>query len=488
MISNARYLLPAIIFLRSFLISQTPALKEAGDLEEKGKFKEATALLRTSLRDSSSRSSDDERKTLAFELDRLGRIRMDYSLTKEQLFGQLQKSIKDLSREEFDTWIRDVRFDCRTIDDTLRFVGVSRSNLFWRYPELNERRTHPSQDSTFERAVQMAVRTISDASLSTNTPLVLPKRFKTRMTVTVEPDVTSPGDTIRAWLPIPHAFPHQRDFTLTASSSPVQYLTDEHSPIRSAYLEQAAGKDQATIFWIEYSYSAYGVRFHLNPLDVQLYDPNDTVVVHFTKEAPHIVFTDSIRRLSSAIGGADANPLVKAKRFYDWISEHIRYSYAREYSTLRNISDYCLTKRYGDCGQEALLFMTLCRYNAIPARWQSGWFTIPGGKTIHDWTEIYIKPYGWIPVDPYMGIFAMQYFTGATPEQRREVRDFYFGGLDQYRMAANSDHCQTLSPPKRTFRSDNVDFQRGELEYGNSNIYFNHYSYDLEVEELPLAR
>jgi hypothetical protein len=107
---------------------------------------------------------------------------------------------------------------------------------------------------------------------------------------------------------------------------------------------------------------------------------------------------------------------------------------------------------------------------------------MPGGKTIHDWTEIYVNPYGWIPVDPYMGVFAMQYFSGPI-EQRKEIRDFYFGGLDQYRMAANSDHNQELNPPKQSMRSDNVDFQRGEAEYGTTNLYFDKYSYGLKVEE-----
>ena len=191
-----------------------------------------------------------------------------------------------------------------------------------------------------------------------------------------------------------------------------------------------------------------------------------------------------MRALSKEIAGSTDNPLVQAKAFYDWISEHIQYSYALEYSTIRNISDYCLTKRYGDCGQEALLFITLCRLNGIPARWQSAWFTFPGGKTIHDWTEIYVRPWGWMPVDPYMGIFAMQYLKSLTPEERRGVRDFYFGGLDQYRMAANSDHCQNLMPAKAGLRSDNVDFQRGELEAKGENIYFDKYSYSLDVKEL----
>ena len=80
----------------------------------------------------------------------------------------------------------------------------------------------------------------------------------------------------------------------------------------------------------------------------------------------------------------------------------------------------------------------------------------------------------------------MRYATTLTPEQKREARDFYFGGLDWYRMAANSDHSQQLTPPKNSFRSDDVDFQRGELESNGRNLWFDQYSYKLEYKEMPL--
>ena len=169
------------------------------------------------------------------------------------------------------------------------------------------------------------------------------------------------------------------------------------------------------------------------------------------------------------------------------IGAQIKYSYAIENSTIPNISEYCRTHGYGDCGQEALLFITLCRLNGIPARWQSGWDTFPHSTTIHDWSEIYIAPYGWMPVDPYMSIYATRYATTLSDAQKKEVRDFFFGGQDWYRMAANSDHNQVLNPPKRSMRSDNVDFQRGELEWGDHNIYFDKYSYKLTYTEEKLT-
>lgn len=109
---------------------------------------------------------------------------------------------------------------------------------------------------------------------------------------------------------------------------------------------------------------------------------------------------------------------------------------------------------------------------------------MPGGKTIHDWSEIYLAPYGWMPVDPYMGIWAVRYARTLSDAEKQEVRNFYFGGLDPWRMIANSDHNQTLVPPKNSFRSDPVDFQRGELEWGTNNIYFDQFDYELTVRAL----
>jgi transglutaminase-like putative cysteine protease len=307
------------------------------------------------------------------------------------------------------------------------------------------------------------------------------------MTVTAKATAAPAGEIIRAWLPIPRRYPFQDDFELTSASPAVSRTDSKDSPIRCVYMEQPAKKNAPTQFRIEYDYTTHAVSFDIKPADVRPCDPNDPAVKGFTSEAPHVVFTPEMRALSQKIVGDETNPCLKAKKCFDWIAQNIKYSYAIEYSTIRNISDYCRTKGYGDCGQEALLFITLCRLNGIPARWQSGWNTFSRDKSNHDWSEIYLAPYGWMPADPYMGIWAMRYATALTPEQKRQIRDFYFGGLDQYRIAANSDHNQTLTPPKRTMRSDNVDFQRGELECGDKNIYFDQFSYNVTLKEVKLA-
>ncbi len=466
--------------------------------EERGEFREAAGVLAGALQRKDLPAGDLAK--LEFELDRLERIRKDYPYTKEALFNELKKAVKDLTAEEFEKWNAEGRFDKRKIDGELRFMGSSVSNLFFRYPELNPRRIPPKDTTKHDRAVWETCVAIKQAALAEKKPYVLPKRFRTTMAVTAKAGAAPEGEIIRAWLPIPRSYPFQTDFKLFKTSSEPKHLDDERSLLRALHLEQPARKGKPTVFEIEYEYTMHGVWFEVKPDEVLPLSPSngervaegwvragmsEAELKKFTSEAPHVVFTPEMRALSEQIAGSETNPARKAKKFHDWIAENIKYSFALEYSTIRNISDYCRAKGYGDCGQEALLFITLCRLNGIPARWQSGWNTFPGAKTIHDWCEIYLEPCGWIPVDNYKGIWAMQYAFTLTPEQKREVRDFYFGGLDYYRMAANSDHNQELTPPKKSFRSDDVDFQRGELEWGGQNIYFDQYTYKLEIKELP---
>ena len=461
--------------------AQEETLRAVSALERSGAFTEAAKMLSDRL---AAERSPALRTTWLFEMDRLRRVRLDYSVNREKLWSQLQRSVRDVTREEFDRWIDEGRFDRRVIDGEEWFVYTSRSNLFWRYADAAARRLNARSDSVFEHAVLANARAITGAADTENRPYVLPKRFSVTMNVSIDPKGIPTGRTVRAWLPIPRSFPFQKDFRLVRSSRPAA-IDQGSSPIRSAYLERVFENDSTFDFEIEYEYTHFGIKFPYAPELVEPYDPSDPIVQNYTREGPHVVFTDTMRSTAASIADGMTNPLEKARAYYDWIAENIQYSYAIEYSTIRNISDYCLMNRYGDCGQEALLFITLCRMSGIPARWQSGWFTFPGGKTNHDWTEIYVRPWGWIPVDPYMGIFSRQYLTTLGTEEQQTVQDFYFGGLDQYRIAANSDHSQTLRPPKRGLRSDDVDFQRGELEYEDTNIYFDAMSYKVSVKELP---
>ncbi|MGZ4965261.1 MAG: transglutaminase-like domain-containing protein [Limisphaerales bacterium] len=457
-------------------------LDDAAALQDGGEFKKADAVLAAALKTTDLPA--EQRKKLEWEKDRIQRIRNDYQFRTDDLFRALSKSVKNLTRDEFEKWIALGWFDGRNIDGTMRYVGTSVSNLYFRHPELNARRT-PPKDTTGEQKGRLKLaREIIAATKKEHSPYVLPRHFRCTMIVSVDVGAVPNGEMVRAWLPIPRHNQFQDNIKVISSSSPVKNLAPDTSTIRSAYMEQRAEKGKPTKFRLVYEYGIHGVHFDLDAKNVQPSEVTDSELKRYTSEAPHVVFTDKIKQLAHEIAGNETNPLLNAKASYDWIAKNIQYSFAREYSTLTNLSDYTCSNRYGDCGQEALLFITLCRVQGIPARWQTGWNIFPKALDIHDWTEIYIAPYGWMPVDPWAGIFSHQYCTALTETERAELQNFYFGGLDPYRMIANSDHSQQLQPAKQTMRSDDVDFQRGEVEWKGGNIYFNDYSYSLQVEEL----
>jgi hypothetical protein len=228
---------------------------------------------------------------------------------------------------------------------------------------------------------------------------------------------------------------------------------------------------------IEFLSSAYCPK--LDPAKVQPYDVKGAVYREFTAERPpHILFTSEVKELAHKIVGDETNPLEKARRIFRWISKHVSWCAEQEYSIIPSLSAKGLTARRGDCGVQGTSFITLCRAAGVPARWQSGWQLKPGELNMHDWAEIYIEPWGWLPADASWGVM-----KSSDPA----IHDFFCGHIDPYRLIVNLDYGRKLDPPKNSFRSEPVDFQRGEIEIDGHNLYFDEWEYKFDAKTTPLA-
>jgi hypothetical protein len=98
---------------------------------------------------------------------------------------------------------------------------------------------------------------------------------------------------------------------------------------------------------------------------------------------------------------------------------------------------------------------------------------------MHDWSEFYVEPWGWLPADPSYGVSLRDHADPA-------VRDFFCGCIDPYRFIVNLDYACPLIPPKTSFRSEPNDFQRGEIEIDGHNLYFDEWDYKFSVDSQPL--
>ena len=180
------------------------------------------------------------------------------------------------------------------------------------------------------------------------------------------------------------------------------------------------------------------------------------------EKAPHYVFSPFIKALSEKIVGKTKNKTEIAKKIYDYITHEYQYSFVRDYASIESLAEYFALRGRGDCGLQASLLITLCRYNGIPARWESGVCVDGENGGQHDWTEVYFEGVGFRPVDPSVG--GGERRRGKTKKSAEENCEFYFGNMDPYRLIFNTDIQEPFDPPKKHFRLDPYDNQCGEAE------------------------
>jgi len=175
------------------------------------------------------------------------------------------------------------------------------------------------------------------------------------------------------------------------------------------------------------------------------YDRSSGLYRLYTRSEPWIEADDpEIMKLVESIVGKETNPLLAARRIYDYVTSHLqiqRIPWTGDATAYRNAYGALATLRrgYGTCQNQALAFVTLCRAAGIPARVVHGINSVMLDEErnledwSHAWAEFYVPNYGWIPADP----------TGNV-----------FGKIDNLRVILSFGNNVILDPPCPTSNSD----------------------------------
>lgn len=451
-------------------------------LIDQGAFAEAEELLKAKLSDPDAPVSDD----VAIQLEIIRRTRQDFSLDEAAVLAQLKKSINDVTSDDLKLWREANQLQHRKIDGQIFYFRRAASNLF-RFSEDAKRRRKPEAKTEEQAAaakkfdltghVEKLVK-LAEASAD---PEIYPVRHHVAYELTIQKDHprVKPGAVVQVWLPFPQVYRQQHDVKLLDSHPPVTLVAENGAPHRTLYFEQQISDPNAPLrFRAEFEFVTSAYCPKLDPAEVEPYKRESDLFRQYTAERkPHIVFSPEVCQLVSEIVGDETNPLQKAILIFRWVSRNVPWCGEMEYSIIPSLSAKGLQTRRGDCGVQGMTFITLCRAAGVPARWQSGWGTKPGAENMHDWSEFYVKPWGWLPADASYGV---------QKHDDPRVQNFFCGHMDPYRLIVNLDYARPLQPPKTSFRSEPNDFQRGEVEIDGHNLYFNEWTYEFDVRTQPL--
>ena len=454
-------------------------------MKERGNLEEAEAYLQHLLE--TGECLPEERRRFRAELEILRRLPAEYPYTKAEALELVRRYVPNFSEADFDSLLMRGKIFWRYLDGEARFFGrffdsLCKTDSF--FAEAAEKRGHRIPGSDRRLLEESAEKMRAQGELSV--------RITVRAELELEEAFFREGALVRAYLPLPRVTEEQSDIAVEEMSAGGQ-LGAESAAQRVVFWEERLGENHPfllsyRLLHTECYRDVYGLAERLQAEGrAEKQSENETTKYGAEKRAESgydsALFPPSayLRSLAAALTAGVTEPLVKAKCFYDFITKKVRYSFMPSYFCLDRMAERCAMDRVGDCGIQALLFLSLCEAVGIPARWESGLKTEPKFIGAHDWVRFYTPSFGWRAAD-------LSYGGSAWKRGDEWLHRFYFGNVDPWRMAANARILGETGFPEPEFRADPYDNQVGEMALDGRGLRYEEFRRRKEVlraEEIP---
>lgn len=208
----------------------------------------------------------------------------------------------------------------------------------------------------------------------------------------VQPEADS-GE-LRLWVALPVNHPGQKVIIGDIFPKPEKITVDSLTGNQIIFWRFKDLKNKDSFYaYYDFKFDREPVISAVLPESIGEYEKESEEYKRFTRSESWVEITDEIRSKAKEITDGETNPYHMAKRIFDWVIDNMVYEYPDP--TKRGSANSFVTLK-GDCGEFSVVFCAMCRAVGIPARTVTCvWLTDAG----HQWAEILMPGYGWIPVD-----------------------------------------------------------------------------------------
>lgn len=293
-------------------------------------------------------------------------------------------------------------------------------------------------------------------------------RIKNVLTVKIPPD----AKTVRIWFAVPQedAYSVITNFN-AATDHPVHYDWDSWRN-RVGYLEVPSGTQGPVTITETFDLKRTEMRNVIDPKATRpLTDSERTALSRYLQPTTYVVVNDQIKTFAKSIVGGETNPVLQARKIYDWTLQNIDY-WVKDPDHLKaspvGSTEYCLSNKTGNCTDFHSLFASLAMASGLPTRMIYGSLmkpTLDGiqvDASYHCWLQFYAPNLGWLPLDVSLANIYGKEFpltdknkvlverTTATGYHGIDMSkvDYYFGNIDDRRVVWSVGRDLMMQPPQ----------------------------------------
>jgi len=273
-----------------------------------------------------------------------------------------------------------------------------------------------------------------------------------RAEVTYSVDLNAPADAkhARLWLPYPMSDENQEITDVVVAGNPTAWGIYKEGAFGNVAL-YAEWKDTKGPRTLTYSFKVLRKERLTKDIPTSELPFSKT---EFRKELAATRLADlkgPEKELAEKITAGKKTSREKAFAIYDWTVETMFRDPSTKGCGIGDV-DTLVRTLGGKCGDIHSVYTALARVSGVPSREVWG-IRIPSGKAgdmtkaQHCWAEWYSPGYGWVVVDP-ADVRKAILEKKITLEQAKPLREYYFGAVDESRIAIGTGRDLVLNPPQ----------------------------------------